>query len=328
MGDGAEKILNEAARRKIAVEGVFASDAFCRGQNFRGYPVVNYKEAKARFGAMIVLLAFGTHLSEVMEHVEKIAAEQELYAPDVPVAAGKSGVFDRTYFLQHESEFKASYGMLEDEWSRRVFCNIIDFKISGKIRYLRECESDVCEAQKNILQLTDTENYVDVGAYTGDTIHAFLDYAGNCSSILALEPDARNYRKLCANTAGMTNVTCYPYAASDQNTQVVFAQRGGRNSAASGGAGKTVQAHKLDDLLENKQVSYIKFDVEGMEKEALLGAKKTIGRCKPKLMVSAYHRNGDLFQIPSLIRGMRDDYHVYLRHNPCLPAWDINYYFV
>jgi hypothetical protein len=71
----------------------------------------------------------------------------------------------------------------------------------------------------------------------------------------------------------------------------------------------------------------IKFDVEGAEAQALRGCRRLITEQHPKLCVSAYHRNEDLFALPQLVQSM-GDYQIYLRHHPYIPAWETIYYFV
>ena len=60
----------------------------------------------------------------------------------------------------------------------------------------------------------------------------------------------------------------------------------------------------------------------------ILGAAETIRRCRPKLLLAAYHRSEDLFALPQLVFSIRSDYQLYLRHHQQLPAWDVNFYFV
>ena len=57
-------------------------------------------------------------------------------------------------------------------------------------------------------------------------------------------------------------------------------------------------------------------------------AAETIRRCRPKLLLAAYHRSEDLFALPQLVFSIRSDYQLYLRHHRQLPAWDVNFYFV
>jgi len=61
-------------------------------------------------------------------------------------------------------------------------------------------------------------------------------------------------------------------------------------------------------------VNYIKLDIEGFEEKALAGAVNTIMNCKPKMVISAYHKSGDIWRIFDAVNKIRTDYKVYLRH--------------
>lgn len=325
MGNGADKIMDELARRGVTAAGVFASDEFCRGQMFRGFRVTNYRQAREQFGEMIVLVAFGTQIPEVMGRIKRIAREQELYIPDVPVCGG--GIFDADYLEEHKAKLRQVYALLADERSRRTFRNMIEYKLSGKPEYLYRCETSPRETCENILKFENDECYADAGAYTGDTVREFIEETAGYGQIFAFEPDMRNFVKLKSTVEGLARITCWNVAVSEKEGRISFAQRGGRNSAVSA-EGKTVPANSLDNLLAGERVTYIKYDVEGEEAAALKGTERIIREQKPKMLVSAYHRNEDLFRLPLLVTGMRPDYRVYLRHFPCIPAWDTNYYFV
>ena len=72
--------------------------------------------------------------------------------------------------------------------------------------------------------------------------------------------------------------------------------------------------------------TFIKYDVEGSEKQAIDGAKKTITAHRPKLSVALYHRNEDMFAIPLQIAELNRKYKFYMRHHPYIPDWDTNLY--
>jgi hypothetical protein len=55
-------------------------------------------------------------------------------------------------------------------------------------------------------------------------------------------------------------------------------------------------------------------DIEGAEKEALLGAKRIIKTVKPKLCVCAYHKPEDIYELPKTILALNHEYKLYLRH--------------
>lgn len=72
-----------------------------------------------------------------------------------------------------------------------------------------------------------------------------------------------------------------------------------------------VEAVSLDEDI-SEPVSMIKMDIEGAEKDAILGAANHIKTEKPRLLILAYHFPEDIFEIPLLIHEIRDDYQFYL----------------
>lgn len=325
MGNGADRVLDELAARGISVAGVFASDEFVRGHSFRGFPVTTYAAAKARFGEMIVLVCFGSSLPPVMERIRNIAAEQELYLPDLPVCGG--ALFTGEMYAAHKAELMQIRTLLADAQSVSVFDNLIEYRLSGKIDPLSRCETSPDEAYENILKLTNEEIYLDLGAYNGDTVAEFLAHAANYRQIIALEPDPKNFKKLVKNTEHLENIRCINAGIYQKPCEMAFSAKAGRNSTIAP-SGRMTHMESVDSLLEGAPVTYIKMDVEGQERNAILGAEQTIRRHKPKMLVSCYHRSEDLFTLPREVLRIRPDYRVYLRHYPYFPAWDTAYYFV
>ena len=43
-------------------------------------------------------------------------------------------------------------------------------------------------------------------------------------------------------------------------------------------------------------------------------------------MVSLYHRNEDIFELPLLIQRINPKYKLYIRHKLYIPAWETNLY--
>ncbi|MBQ6815877.1 MAG: FkbM family methyltransferase [Clostridia bacterium] len=323
-GNGADKILNELILRGITVSGVFASDGFVRNRTFRGFPVLSYNNAKLKFGNMVVLVCFGSFLPEVINNIKLIASENETYAPDVPVCE-VSGVFDLEYAAEHKEQLEKVYNLLADDTSKKVFENIILYKITGKINYLLESETPKSEIY-NILTLNSCNVYLDLGAYNGDTVAEFLGYNNCPKKIIALEPDIKNFKKLVNNTKQYDFVNCINAAVGANCGSVNFLARGGRNSKINS-QGNNIPQISVDSLNLTGDI-FIKMDIEGNESQAILGAEKTIKLFKPKMNIAAYHKNADMFELPLSVLKINPDYKVYLRHHPYLPAWDTNFYFI
>ena len=324
MGLGAEKIMDTLALYGVGVDGIFASDEFVRGHSFRGFKVMKYSEACERFNDFNVVLCFATHLDSVIDNIVKINAEHTVFAPDVPVAGG--GLFSREFIAENEEKFDLVYNRLADGESKRVYLDIINFKVSGKIDYLLRSFCNKSEVYSDILQLTESETIVDLGAYDGDTIREFLNATnGNYSYITALEPDEKNFKKLLKNTEELENITCLNMGAWDRKDTLIFAKKAGRNSKLSA-EGTSVEVIDVDSL--DTRASFIKMDIEGSELKALCGLERTIKKYSPKLYICAYHRNEDLFALPLKIWEYDKDYKIYFRHSKYIPAWESNFYCV
>lgn len=93
-----------------------------------------------------------------------------------------------------------------------------------------------------------------------------------------------------------------------------FHATGASDSAVSCDGEVQIETLQLDEVLGDRDVTFLKMDIEGAEKEALLGARKTIKRCRPKLAISVYHKPEDIWELPELILDIYPDYELYIRH--------------
>lgn len=325
MGNGADKIISVLNSYNIEVSGVFVSDGFVRKKTFHGFEITDYATAKSRFGDMIVLLCFGTSLDTVIGNIKKIAAEQELYAPDVAVYGNL--LFNYDYAVENREKLEKVYNMLADDTSKKVFENAVKYKLSGKIDLLFDCQTPPDEVYENILKFGSNEIYYDLGAYRGDTVEEFLSHVNGYKKIVAVEPDFKTYNKLCAATSNIKNIENINACISDFDGEAYFDMQASRGSAIGNGCDR-VNSVTIDKLAKNDVPTYIKMDIEGAESDAVKGGADTISRFKPKMQIAAYHRSEDLFAIPERVLNLRDDYKIYLRHFPSLPCWDMSYYFI
>jgi len=153
--------------------------------------------------------------------------------------------------------------------------------------------------------------FVDVGAYTG--IYS-LAAAMMGRQVIAFEPNPAVNVRLRANlrmNAVEHAVTVHASAVSDQDGELIplyaniiapltsaasLIPREGKKLLAN------VRTVRLDDVLRGKDVSFIKLDVERNEPKALVGARETLERCKPLLLVEvlgAEERDAVLAAVPN-----------------------------
>lgn len=327
MGNGADHILSYFDQMGIPVQDFFASDGFVRGHSFHGKRVKKLSEIQALYHDFVIVTAFAVQDAPTMENFCQLEGKYTLYAPDVPVAGDT--LFDHDFVKTHLPELEKAYALLADERSRQIFRDLIAYKLTGKLSFLLPTQSPREEVFSTLLPLGDGESFVDLGAYTGDTIAEFLRFTGGkFHSITALEPDPKNYRKLCerAESLGVfpsEQVRLWNLAAWDDRETLYFAKKAGRNSAVTS-QGTPVAADSVDNLVGKDPVTYLKMDVEGSETKALLGAAGVLRRHHPKLLLSAYHRSEDLFALPLQLERICPGYRLYLRRFPYIPAWETN----
>ncbi len=167
---------------------------------------------------------------------------------------------------------------------------------------------------------------LDAGACWGDTSLAFAARAGKHGRVFAFEMIAENLAVLKSNLAEnpelaeTVEIIEAPLSTHSGKRYWVRANGAASTLEETPGAGKPVISVSIDDFVESrnlKTVNFIKFDIEGAEKDALLGAKETIRRHRPTLAVSVYHKNEDIIELPRVIKALDPSYSLYL-HGVCL----------
>lgn len=327
MGNGADKIIAVMEQYGAKVADFFASDGFVRGQVFHEKTVLSFSAIQEKYKEFIVLVSFGSSLPDVLKNVYTIADNHALYAPDVPVSG--ETLFTLEFYKENYEKFEKVFSLLADELSKETYANIIRYKITGDISYLRKAFSPV-DCEKDILHFHRYETFIDAGAYNGDTARKFIASCPNAKTVYAIEPDRKNFKKLSAYAETESNAKVIPLNFGTWNCESVteFAVGGNRNSAIGAQNFKkteTVQLNAIDSL-HITNADYIKYDVEGAEKEALYGTQNTVRASFPDLLVSLYHRSEDLFALPLLVQELFPEYTLYLRRFEYVPAWDINLY--
>ena len=137
----------------------------------------------------------------------------------------------------------------------------------------------------------------DVGAYFGYYGLLAALHGGPTARVVAFEPFAPNFAMLAANKAlnGFANVELVNQAVADVPGELTFRTppdsnrgSGGLELAANAGSGPRVAVTTLDAFVAANgidRLDLIKMDVEGAEVRALAGARATLQRFSPVLMI-------------------------------------------
>ena len=118
---------------------------------------------------------------------------------------------------------------------------------------------------------------VDAGAHIGTWT---VELASRFLAVEAFEPDRENFTCLEENCKGMPNVQTYHLALGRSRQRGRVMNLGANSGCPFIVAGGDVEVVPLDQF-DYQDVDFLKIDVEGMEGEVLLGAERTLVRCKP-----------------------------------------------
>ena len=324
MGDGCDKILSVCREKDIRISGIFASDEFVREKTVHGFPLTSFAKARETFGDMIVLLAFGVFRSDMTARLLELSKQCELYAPEVPLF-GKD-LFDREYYTAHRNEIEKARALMADEASVRIFDRLVCYKISGKIDALLGDTTTQSEDLATLVRPQKGDIYLDLGAYDGDTVSQWHRLFPEHGKIVGVEPNHKTFLKMQENCRDIPFFEGLEAAAWCRRETLRFNGKTGRSAALSEFGSATVFALPPDDMVV--RADYIKYDVEGAEKEAIEGSERLIREYRPKLCISAYHRTEDFFALPLQVHRLLPDYRTFLRRGQYIPAWDTVYYFI
>lgn len=333
-GNGGDKIISALEKHSITLSGVFASDGFVRSREFHSFHVRSYSDVREEYGDdIVILLAFGTTLPEVRAFIEELDRRHELYIPDVPLYGGE--LFDSGYFASHYDSLMQTRSLFADEYSKLLFDDMINFRLSGKTKYLSRTE-EIGATLCTLFGGKKISTVVDGGAYRGDSAEYFID-ALSPDTVYAVEADPKTFKKLTEFADGITDTAVIPINAAlwNEDGELEYSSSGSRG-AGEAGQNRRAKCAKtssvtLDTLFSDHGITgrvLIKLDVEGAEKEALDGGTGVISTLAPDMAVSLYHRTDDAVTLTQLVHSLLPRHRLYLRRISCIPMWDLTLYAV
>lgn len=299
------------------------------GKKYVDYPVIAPEEIPKTAQTALILIS-STAYNVIFKQLVQLGVDKQniMYFQPAGISLQKANS-DVKFIRDNIEKFEQVFEMLEDDRSKKIYKCILNYRVSKNIKWLQEIEECVdSEAMqyfdRNILKPYHFEKgFVDGGAYIGDTLERFFDFRPNWSgTYYCIEAGKILYKKMCDTVETLSeknvkaNVKTYNYALWDSVGTLCFdtASFGGGAGSRVSNSGECVKCITLDTLLKEKKIDFIKMDIEGAEKKALVGAQNIIKKNKPILAICIYHRPEDFFEIPLLIKNfLPDEYRFYVR---------------
>jgi len=267
-------------------------------------------------GAPVVISSFKYY--EQMQ-----AALESLGYPQTQIVS-PFAVFEKFYIPR----FERAFSLFDDALSKKL---VID-----KIRYhVFEPKMEPVSAYFDTEMFSQSENevLVDGGAFDGQTAIEFAQvFNGKYAHIYCFEPTRSSYEQAVENLRGYARVDVINKGLYSSDTVLQFKDFGADqwnstndyfmghewNGPAMDYTITEVPVTSLDLFFREKPESeyptIIKLDIEGSEREALLGMRHVLNTSHPKLIICAYHKPEDYYELAETIHELCPGYRLKLRH--------------
>lgn len=221
-------------------------------------------------------------------------------------------------FKEKREDFVWLYDSLKDYKSKTVLLSILNNYYNFDLNGLNLVADKIYKHyfDLDLLPFCKNEVFVDVGAYTGDTVLDYIaSYGMSYNKIYSYEITESMVLYMKNNFSNLPNVEIRNLAVAERVGKLYL---DANSTSASANRVKeagvdAVNAVSLDEDIKEK-ISMIKMDIEGGEISAIKGVKEHIKNDLPKLFISVYHSNDDIITIPKLIQSYTDKYDFYLRY--------------
>jgi FkbM family methyltransferase len=261
-----------------------------------------------------LIVGFACYRDEMLEELRKDHIAK-VYAYDFQgrFAIGEDSVITRQMLEEHSEELKQLKDNLSDEKSLIALEDYIHQKMYSQYRKKYSDKHQYFDDE--IISFGKGECFVDCGGYDGADTKTFFECVDNDSmaSAFIFEPNPISCKSIIQRFENDDRIKIYNIGTGDTNAKYHFDSEEGTSSKVSASGGIVIEIDKLDNVIGDINVTFLKMDVEGFELKTLHGAEKIIKRCRPKMAICIYHRSEDLWTIPQYILSLHNDYKLYIR---------------
>lgn len=297
------------------------------GTKVENIPVFTREVALDTYGAnvpvVVCIFKAGFFFNNIKESVISSGFANVLSLPDYIRATNHLipfYYFSKTSVLkQHQQEIASLYESLADEKSRVVLKRWLHFRLYHDYNNMDHYDPDIYFPDFLPGQSQEHFCMADCGAYDGDSIARLLEWrTSSPTHAIAFEPDKSNISRLktrlranCKN--GTLKLKLIAAAVGEKSGFVNFMETNDESAHVVSEGGRRVPVLSVEEGCNDMIPDYVKYDVEGYEKQALEGTKNLISGHAPALAISIYHRPEDLWELPETILTWAPKYKLYLR---------------
>jgi len=301
------------------------------GQQIDGIEVFHPDQASVLFpdpSDVIVILGLlndqrASHASDVASYLKQfgfgnVICFENFYQIFLPETPEPFWLADPDFYRDYCEEIEQCSTIWADEKSKNIFAALIQHRLGAGYEILPEPDwGDVTYLPKDVPLLSPPYNFIDAGAYIGDTIDDFIRCGVTFGKLLAFEPDLNNFSKLVQRKEYFSKFAeeayYMPVGLGSSCHSAQFDSQSIATSKIADSGNSTIPVIPLDSCVHGFIPNYIKMDIEGAEKEALSGLQHTVEKYQPMLAICVYHYPQDLFMLPLMVHSWKWQVDFYLR---------------
>jgi len=149
--------------------------------------------------------------------------------------------------------------------------------------------------------------------------------------MMAFEPDPENFAALQSYLSAEPRLdgraTAYRAALGARRGRLQFAALATSSSSVSQSGGCEVDCVTLDEVLAAERPTLVKMDIEGGERDALMGGSEILRKHAPLVAVCIYHCQSDLWKLPYMLHELQPEHRILLRQHG-VDGWELVCYSV
>lgn len=323
-GQTAESIINFIRENGLEVNYCVVDDEYYKNDlKILGIEVDNFSNLKSKIKKCNLITGISADIVNTLnedEFVQNVVYMHKIFEENSQYLA--SFRMQYSWLISNLDNLKHTYNLLGDDLSKKTMLSFIkehSGHISDEVPFLMDMYVPN-QYFNEIAPPQETCVLVDCGAFDGDSIKACCEYFKGHKKVYALEPDEQVYNVLKKLEIPNTEINVFKAGASDKSGKVYFWTYKGASKVVDYPTENSIDVIKIDDINIDRDVTFIKMDIEGSEESALKGAKETISTTMPTLAICVYHKIDDLIRIPHLIENLSRNnpskkYKFFLRHH-------------
>ncbi len=306
------KYADLLSEKGYEILGFFETSVNVAGKRVHNLPVFSVAYQNA-----LVLISSFKYYNEMKKILIQLGYTEDKIIS--PMAA-----FDKYYIPEYEYAFHA----FEDELSQKIVLDKIKYHVLRRKMIPNWVYFDL-----EMFSNSKEDVFVDGGAFDGATAKEFARLKnGKYKKIYCFEPTESSYAQTVQNLKDFENISVIQKGLYTHETVLQFKDFGVDewNAVENYYMGHEwngpeipysiteIEVTSLDLFFQEKQAkdypTIIKLDIEGSEKAALLGMRNVINTSHPKLIICAYHKIEDYYELAKAIKEICPNYRLKLRH--------------